>query len=89
MPAGKQPRPPGTSTSTSPPPAHLSLEALAAATAECLPEAERTRERWGRQVTFTLPGARILISESGGPGAKVGRIVAYRVEAVGTRLALR
>lgn len=63
-------------------PAHLSLESLAAATAQCLPEAERTRGRWARDETFTLPGARILISESGGPGAKVGRIVGFRVEAV-------
>lgn len=63
-------------------PAHLSLDSLAAATAECLPEAEQTRGRWGREATFTLPGARILINESGGPRAKVGRIVGYRVEAV-------
>ena len=63
-------------------PAHLSLETLAAATAACLPEAKRTRGRWGRDVTFTLPGARILINESGGPKAKVGRIVGYMVEAV-------
>ena len=63
-------------------PAHLSLQTLAAATAACLPEAEQSRGRWGRDSTFTLPGARILISESGGPGAKVGRIVGLRVEAV-------
>ena len=63
-------------------PEHLSLESLAAKTAACLPEAVRTKGRWGRQAIFTLPGARILITESGGPRAKVGRIVGYRVEAI-------
>ena len=63
-------------------PPHLSLETLAADTAACLPEAKQERGRWGREAIFTLPGLRILISESGGPGAKVGRIVGFRVEAV-------
>ena len=66
-------------------PDHLSLASLDANTASCLPEAKRERGRWGRTVTFTLPGARILITQSGGPGAKVGRISGYRVEAVGAR----
>ena len=64
-------------------PEHLSLESLATRTAACLPQAVRTKGRWGRQAIFTLPGARILIRESGGPRAKVGRIVGYRVEAAG------
>jgi hypothetical protein len=63
-------------------PAHLSLESLAAATAACLPQGKRERGEWGREAIFTLPEMRILISEHGAPGAHVGRIVGYRVEAV-------
>lgn len=63
-------------------PDHLALESLADATAACLPQAKRERGPYHREVTFTLPEVRILISESGGPRAKVGRIVGYRVEAV-------
>ena len=66
-------------------PEHLSLESLDSNTASCLPQAKRERGRWGGSVTFTLPGARILITQSGGPRAKVGRISGYRVEAVRSR----
>ena len=65
-------------------PPHLGLDTLKADIAACLPEAKMERGRWGRDATFTLPGLRILINESGGPGAKVGRIVGFRVEGVGS-----
>ncbi len=59
----------------------LSLDALAASTAACLPEAARTLAS-GHEAIFTLPYARIRITEYGGPRAHVGRIVSYRVEKV-------
>jgi hypothetical protein len=63
-------------------PAELALDSLAGRTAACLPSAVRSRGRWGREAIFTLPRARISIHERGGPGAHVGRIVSFRVEAV-------
>ncbi|HLL31686.1 MAG TPA: hypothetical protein VK403_11880 [Allosphingosinicella sp.] len=70
-------------------PEELSLARLAARTAACLPDAVRTQGRYhGSEAIFTLPYARILISERGGPRAHVGRIVSFRVEAVGSRGAL-
>jgi hypothetical protein len=63
-------------------PDHLSLDGLAASTADCLPEAARTPAS-GDEAIFTLPHARIRITEHGGPRAHVGRIVSYRVERVG------
>jgi hypothetical protein len=63
-------------------PLHLSLESLSRETAACYPEAKAERDRWGRGATFTLPDARIQIGESGGPRAKVGRIVRLTVEAI-------
>lgn len=62
-------------------PAELALDSLAAQTAACLPSAVRARGRWGREAIFTLPRVRIAIEERGGPGAHVGRIVTFRVEA--------
>jgi hypothetical protein len=62
-------------------PDELSLESLAGRTAACLPSAVRSRGRWGDEAIFTLPRARIVIEESGGPRAHVGRIVTFRVEA--------
>lgn len=64
-------------------PAHLALDLLATQTAGCLPELKRLETRWSREALFEGHGVRIRISESGGPGAKVGRIVGVRVEAVG------
>jgi hypothetical protein len=63
-------------------PEELSLNSLAARTAACLPSAARSRGRWGGEAIFTLPRARIVIDQSGGPRAHVGRIVTFRVEAV-------
>lgn len=63
-------------------PEELSLNSLAARTAACLPSAARSRGRWGGEAIFTLPRARIVIEQSGGPRAKVGRIVTFRIEAV-------
>lgn len=60
----------------------LSLASLAGRIEGCRPDAVRTRDRGGRQAVFTLPQTRILIRESGGPRAKVGRIVTLRIEAV-------
>ncbi|HEX8263123.1 MAG TPA: hypothetical protein VF547_09650 [Allosphingosinicella sp.] len=62
-------------------PAELALDSLGALTAGCLPNAVRSRGRYGEAV-FTLPRARIRIEERGGPRAHVGRIVTFRVEAV-------
>ena len=59
----------------------LSLESLARRTAACLPEARRQPSSDGEAV-FTLPYARIRVTEDGGPRAHVGRIVGFRVEAV-------
>jgi hypothetical protein len=62
-------------------PEALGLESLAGRTAACLPNAVRSRGRYGREAIFTLPRVRISIQESGGPKAHVGRIVTFRVEA--------
>ncbi len=62
-------------------PQHLGMESLAARTAACLPDAKRVKTPYGREALFETPEVRILISESGGAGAKVGRIVGIRVEA--------
>lgn len=62
-------------------PDSLTLAGLAAATAACLPHASRRDDPAGRETVFALPVARILIRESGGPRAHVGRIVTFRVEA--------
>lgn len=64
-------------------PEELSRDALAARTAQCLPETERRGDGYGRDAVFNLPGARIRITERGGPRAKVGRIVTFVVEATG------
>lgn len=63
-------------------PAELGLDSLAGRTAACLPNAVRSRGRWGGEAIFTLPRARIRIEESGGPRAHVGLIATFRVEAV-------
>ena len=62
-------------------PEEMSGEALAGRTAACLPEAEAGKTGLGRDWVFTLPHAKIHISEIGGPRAKVGRIVTFSVEA--------
>jgi hypothetical protein len=62
-------------------PEPLSLAGLTASTAACLPEAARTLSS-RHEAVFTLPYARIRITEYGGPRAHVGRIVSYRVEKV-------
>lgn len=63
-------------------PEELSRDALAARIAACLPEAVRGPPSLARDAVFTLPYARIHISELGGPGAHVGRIVDLVVEAI-------
>ena len=64
-------------------PEELSLASLAGRTAACLPNAVRSRgPHYDRQAIFTLPRVRITIEESGGPGAHVGLIATFRVEAV-------
>jgi hypothetical protein len=63
-------------------PEEMSRDALAARVAACLPEAVRGRNGFTRDALFTLPHARIHISEVGGPRAKVGRIVQLTVEAI-------
>ena len=63
-------------------PEELSLASLAARTEACLPSAARSRGRYGDEAIFTLPRARIVIEESGGPRAHVGLIATFRVEAV-------
>jgi hypothetical protein len=63
-------------------PEALSRDALAARIADCLPEAVRGPGSLAREAVFTLPYARIHISELGGPGAHVGRIVELVVEAI-------
>jgi len=63
-------------------PEEMSRDALAARIAECLPDAVRSRSGLTRDAVFTLPHARIHVSELGGPKAHVGRIVALTVEAV-------
>jgi hypothetical protein len=63
-------------------PAEMSRAALADRIAACLPEAVRERTGFTRDFAFTLPHARIHVSERGGPKAKVGRIVTLTVEAI-------
>jgi len=63
-------------------PESLSRDALAQRIADCLPKAVRGHSSLARDAAFTLPYARIHISEIGGPGAHVGRIVELTVEAV-------
>lgn len=63
-------------------PEEMSRDALAARIAQCLPEAVRGPPGLARDAVFTLPFARIHISELGGPRAHVGRIVELVVEAV-------
>ena len=63
-------------------PPELGLASLAGLTAACLPNAVRTRGRYGDEAIFTLPRVRIVIEESGGPRAHVGLIATFRVEAV-------
>ena len=70
-------------------PAHLTAKTLTDMTAACLPKAKRVEARGWREAGFETPRVRIHISESGGPGAKVGRIVRYRVEAVAGKQARR
>ncbi|HYG47465.1 MAG TPA: hypothetical protein VD846_05920 [Allosphingosinicella sp.] len=63
-------------------PEAMSRDNLAARVAACLPEAVRGDGGLARDAVFTLPHARIHISERGGPRAKVGRIVTLTVEAI-------
>jgi hypothetical protein len=63
-------------------PESMSFDALAERIAACLPEAVRGKPSLARDAVFTLPYARIHVSEIGGPGAHVGRIVELSVEAV-------
>ena len=63
-------------------PEEQSRDALAARIAECLPEAVRGKGGLVRDAVFTLPYARIHVSEIGGPRAHVGRIVELVVEAL-------
>jgi hypothetical protein len=62
-------------------PQEMSRDALADRVAACLPEAVRSTGDYGHEAIFTLPHAQIRIDERGGPGAKVGRIVTFVVEA--------
>lgn len=66
-------------------PDHMSRDALAERTAQCLPQAVRSNGDYGHDSVFTLPHARIRISERGGPRAKVGRIVTLVVESTPAR----
>jgi hypothetical protein len=63
-------------------PEEMGRDALASRIAACLPEAMRGPPGLARDALFTLPYARIHISELGGPGAHVGRIVELVVEAI-------
>jgi hypothetical protein len=63
-------------------PEEMSGEALAGRIAECLPEAGRSGNGLTRDAVFTLPYARISVSQLGGPKAHVGRIVELTVEAL-------
>jgi hypothetical protein len=63
-------------------PDELSRDSLAERIAQCLPDAVRSQSGLPRDSVFTLPFARIHISEIGGPRAHVGRIVELVVEAV-------
>jgi hypothetical protein len=59
----------------------LGLDALAVRISDCLPDAVRGQASPAREAVFTLPYARIHVSELGGPGAHVGRIVELSVAA--------
>lgn len=63
-------------------PESLSLPSLSARTAACLAQAQHIVYATWRETEFRLPNAIIRISESGGPGAHVGRIVSYSVDAI-------
>src|SRR4051812_29591155 len=63
-------------------PEALSRDKLAAGIAECLPDAVRGESSLARDAVFTLPYARITISEVGGPRAHVGRFIELAVEAI-------
>jgi hypothetical protein len=64
-------------------PEEMDRDHLAARVAACLPEAVGGPRGLFHDALFTLPYARIHISELGGPGAHVGRIVDLVVEAMG------
>jgi hypothetical protein len=61
-------------------PVEKRLAALAERVQACLPEAVRAPPGLARDAVFTVPHARIRISERGGPRAHVGRIVSFTVE---------
>lgn len=63
-------------------PESLSIQSLASRTAACLPQARHQIFATWQQTEFRLPNAIIRISESGGRGAHVGRIVSYSVDAI-------
>jgi hypothetical protein len=63
-------------------PEEMSRDALAERIARCLPQAVRSGAGLTRDAVFTLPYARIHVSELGGPKAHVGRIVELTVEAI-------
>ena len=63
-------------------PEEMGRDVLAARIAECLPKAVRSGAGLTRDAVFTLPSARIHVSEIGGPRAHVGRIVELTVEAL-------
>ena len=62
-------------------PDSLSRDRQADRISACLPEAARSDRSPWRETVFTLPYAEIRVSESGGPGAHVGRIAELVVEA--------
>jgi hypothetical protein len=64
-------------------PEALSAARLAERTRICLPEAAAAPGAMRREARFRLRGVEIFISESGGPGAHVGRVVSYIVAAGG------
>ena len=66
-------------------PDHLSAERLAERTRACLPEATVLPVEMRRQARFRVRDLEIIISESGGPGAHVGRVVSYMVATGGKR----
>jgi hypothetical protein len=65
-------------------PEAMGRDALDARIAGCLPEAVRGPRSLARDALFTLPYARIHVSELGGPGAHVGRVVELVAEAIPT-----
>jgi len=62
-------------------PDHLSAERLTALTRACLPEAAALPAETRREARFRLGDLEIIISETGGPRAHVGRVVSYIVAA--------